>query len=267
MARVASSCVLAFAGVVLGACGYTTSDFSVDDGAVHPVDSGAQETAADSADSADDTSVVDADAIVDSSSDAEEGVDAPTCSSLGGVSCGAPAVCTVSRDDPLHCSSAGTCGVACADEQYCDNGVCGCRPGLIPCAGTCVDIAGDENHCGTCPGDKCNGSKRCGEASCGTGLCPAGRTLCGNSCWDLQGDPTHCGSACGSTVVCAAGELCIGGVCDAYHPAVGCTSVAGCDCTALMGTAAMACPPLSGSTDGVPICVVGTTFCPSAPWS
>src|SRR5579862_6798401 len=58
------------------------------------------------------------------------------CSCAGALKCN---VCTqvTGVGDPLHC---GACGTQCQDSQYCKDSNCVCRPGLTPCAGTCVDL-------------------------------------------------------------------------------------------------------------------------------
>lgn len=260
-------CSTLFLACALCACSFKTSDFVVGDASTG-VDSRVDDSFVDDSatNETDDTNVDDS-TIDETASDTGDasGIDAHACDD-GGLACGSPPACTIPKDDPLHCSSAGSCGVTCDATQFCENGTCHCRPGLVSCSGTCIDIAGDETHCGGCPGATCTGGNHCADGACtGGSTCTGGRTKCSRSCWDLQGDPTHCGSSCSSMKACAADELCIGGSCVKYRPAFGCTSTSGCDCTKVLAGAS-ACPALTGSSDGVPICVAGT-FCPMAPWN
>jgi hypothetical protein len=277
---------LAWIGVaaLLTACSYDTSSFAVLDGSVgkdttvddsnvddSSVDDSGDTTLDDSGDSTiDETLDSGGDGRIDTKDTADAvdttPLDAATCTQADALVCGSPPACAVTKDDPLHCATGGGCGIACDASQYCLNGSCTCRPGLVACGGACVDTAGDETHCGGCPGALCTGGNHCGTGACVGGSCPTGRIKCGRSCWDPQGDPTHCGTSCTDIKACNADQLCIGGACVAYLPAFGCSSVAGCDCTAILGSGARACPGLTGSTDGVPICV-DSTFCPAAPWN
>jgi hypothetical protein len=95
------------------------------------------------------------------------------------------------------------------------------------CAGQCVSLQTDPQHCGTC-NTRCpaaaGGSAVCTAGHCGV-QCPNGRAACGNACVDLTSDPAHCGAcsrACPATsgiVACERGECslsCRGGstLCD-----------------------------------------------------
>jgi hypothetical protein len=277
----------ALATVLLAACSYNTSDFAVKDGSTGG-DSGDQDSTVDDSNvddtTLDDTGLETDDTALDDTADAGDSThdakdadtgdgadttpfDTAACTEAGAIACGTPPACSLTKDDPLHCTSSPGCGIACDPTQYCQNGACACRPGLVSCGGTCIDIAGDETHCGGCPGTACTGSNHCGDGACTSGAtCPSGRLKCLHSCWDVQGDPTHCGTTCSDIKVCTADQLCIGGACVTYKAAIGCSAVSGCDCTSILGTGARACPALTGSSDGVPICV-DSTFCPAAPWN
>ena len=287
-----ASCSVALAIALLAACSYNTNDFAVKDGSAG--DSADQDSFTDDTNvddtPGDDTGLETDDSTIDDgdagdthtkdtgdTGDTNDGADttpfdAAACTETGTIVCGTPPGCTLTKDDPLHCASAGGCGIACDPSQYCQNGACACRPGLTACGGACIDVDGDELHCGGCPGTVCTGSSHCaigdgGTATCASGAsCPGGRVKCGRSCWDTQGDPTHCGTSCTDIKACNADQLCIGGACVEYKPAIGCSGVSGCDCTAILGAGARACPASTGSTDGVPICVA-STFCPAAPWN
>jgi hypothetical protein len=87
--------------------------------------------------------------------------------------------------------------------------------------------------------------------------CPLGKSRCvtgsGYGCASLQTDPFNCGG-CG--IACTTGQLCIKGACQAYTPAVGCTT---CPCTACPAPTTTCCPALTGHKNA--ICVAGTA-CP-----
>ena len=198
----------------------------------------------------------------------ETALDTPdtTACPTGTLACGAPASCTATKDDPEHCTAlAGSCGAACPTSQFCKNGSCECRPGTINCGGGCVDISGDQNFCGTSCGATtvCAGgaAKLCVSGVCTSAtVCSGGRGKCDKSCFDFNNDANHCGSC---TTSCTANELCIGGLCKVYAPAIDCSSATACDCSGILALA-RACDPLTGST-GHPLCVQAA-FCPVAPW-
>jgi hypothetical protein len=105
--------------------------------------------------------------------------------------------CRDLSNDPEFC---GTCQeVACDDSQWCADGLCECRPELAECNGDCVDLDSDPNNCGDC------------EVDCGV---------------DIETDPLNCGG-CGDS--CAVDQICAGGECWDYEPAVGCDSCGACD--------------------------------------
>ncbi len=144
------------------------------------------------------------------------------CSDLncpeGTVACGDE--CRDITGDPEAC---GGCNAgACGDREYCDQGVCACRPGLSDCSGTCVDTNSDPAHCGGC-------DQACAEV-CTGGVCGAAAactlTIYEGACVDLAFDPLNCGS-CGHA--CAVDQVCFAGGCWYYEPALGCETCAECD--------------------------------------
>ena len=181
-----------------------------------------------------------------------------TCPDAFDTVCGgSPGACVDPEEDPFNC---GGCGTVCRADMGCDPGAsggpaCACHQGTTTCGGACTDLRGDHDHCGDC-GTGCSSGQSCNNNACsGGGGCPGGRTNCGNSCWDLNNDENHCGSSCGTMKACAAGEICIGGACLKYAPAVGCTSGA-CDCSFLGVPTTHVCPALV--TGGDQYCVEGT---------
>lgn len=172
--------------------------------------------------------------------------------------------CTSFLDDSDNCNG---CGNRCAIGKYCRGGACVCDPGLTSCSGTCIDIGGDGDHCGSCSimciaSNDCRATEPLSGDSCVwyTYGCPSGRTVCPNgsnsSCFDLERDETHCGDC---SVHCASSEVCVGGLCRRYVPAIGCNA-SPCDCSALRTPTTVDCSPLPGNTQR--ICVAGSA-CPS----
>jgi hypothetical protein len=124
----------------------------------------------------------------------------------------------VSESDPNNCASCGNvCPLgerACSPTTPPPEGPC--RPcetfGLSECDGECVDISGDNLHCGAC-GNACAGGESCVEGECISGncslSCAPGNVCCNDSgveqCVDPQTDVANCG---------ACGNACPGGVCE-----------------------------------------------------
>jgi len=76
-----------------------------------------------------------------------------------------------------------------------DRGPAPCPEGQVRCAGRCVALASDPDHCGAC-------DRRCASGICRAGqcvdavTCDEGTTRCGGRCVDTRASATHCG-ACG----------------------------------------------------------------------
>lgn len=75
-----------------------------------------------------------------------------------------------------------------------------CPPGFSLCAGECVHLSYDPDHCGSCQ-ERCV-SPSGGESACVDGRCIAacdvGLTRCGDACVDTRSDIGHCGR-CGNS--------------------------------------------------------------------
>jgi hypothetical protein len=171
----------------------------------------------------------------------------PGCSD--GQRCCDGVTCADVKDDPANC---GTCGTKCRQGETCAAGVCRCgdAPGaaacmsgerccgtggecVLPtdtcpcgppakglfcsptqtcCGESCLDLASDTTHCGSCarsclgldPNLTCSG----GNCTCGTMSC--GSDCCSGNCVDQKSDEQNCGG-CG--VRCGFNEICDGGVC------------------------------------------------------
>lgn len=83
-----------------------------------------------------------------------------------------------------------------------------CAGSLALCAGSCVDLDHDPEHCGGCD-RACDDGLACAQGLCSVACGPTA-TACGESCADLELDPEHCGE-CGNS--CDPGERCIAGGC------------------------------------------------------
>ncbi|MCB9641123.1 MAG: hypothetical protein H6727_19655 [Myxococcales bacterium] len=90
---------------------------------------------------------------------------------------------------------------------FCSSG-CGCPGSLEACAGRCVDLMNDPQHCGGC-GILCPAKQSCSKGRC-VDACDAGEEDCQRSCVDLQKSVFHCGKC---TAACALGGVCESGVC------------------------------------------------------
>ncbi len=95
-------------------------------------------------------------------------------------------------DDVVGCASAPLAGC--------------CAPGLVNCAGACVDASVDTSNCGAC-GNVCPKSTSCISGAC---ACAPWLVFCATVCVDVSTDPNNCGG-CGN--VCMAGRACVAGVC------------------------------------------------------
>ena len=74
--------------------------------------------------------------------------------------------CVDTNTDESHC---GGCGLACAQGEACDSGVCTspCQAGETLCSDTCVDTNTDESNCGQC-GLACALGDTCISGVCGS---------------------------------------------------------------------------------------------------
>ncbi len=81
-----------------------------------------------------------------------------------------------------------------------------CGAGLLRCAGICVDVRNDNNHCGNC-GSPCPFGTTCTNSLC---ACPSPLTLCGGACVNTAADGNNCGD-CGT--ICAGRSYCDHGYC------------------------------------------------------
>jgi hypothetical protein len=157
------------------------------------------------AEAATDGGVADASAGADASpevdaspgADASAGTEAGGGLCCGGVLCGTS--CTNLSGDVANC---GSCGHACASDEFCAGG--SCTPCSPVCGGACVDLTADNANCGSC-GNVCLANQVCTSGACTT--CP---TLCGGACVELSTDNANCGS-CGN--VCLASQVCTSGAC------------------------------------------------------
>ena len=170
--------------------------------------------------------------------------------------------CRFYNTDPQNC---GGCGIECAFDEYCAEGVCEpICPGETLCGETCVDLGSDPQHCGACDA-ACDPLYRCAAGACEPD-CPPGQTLCGETCVDLGSDPQNCG-VCGTT--CDNLYVCANGSCESTCPPG--ETVCGDVCADLLtdeahcGACDAACDPLYRCTAGAcePDCPPGQILCGS----
>ena len=143
-------------------------------------------------------------------------------SCAAGTTCSAAGSCTSSCTPSCagkSCGSdgcGGSCG-SCASPKTCTAaGACGCSAPSKTCAGVCLDVSSDPDHCGDCA-TKCAASEVCSKGAC-SGSCTAPLIACNRACVDAQSDPAHCG-AC--DVACRADETCSLGGCASATPDAG----------------------------------------------
>lgn len=195
----------------------------------------------------------------------------PTCMQACGpglTQCGR--ACVNTQLNVLNC---GTCGHACALDEFCANGVCGpCPAGQTRCGPLCVDTESDVVNCGGC-GISCGGSS----ATCRGGTCasscdpPLERVGGSGPCRDADSDPANCGASgsCQADQVC---ELRPDGAGRATRTCVQACSPGLTQCgrscvnTRLnvlnCGTCGHACPSGEQCADGVCApCTAGQTLC------
>lgn len=143
--------------------------------------------------------------------------------------------CVDTRSDQANC---GGCGVTCADNEVCTQGVCACGDAGVECdidagdfccgegiGASCVNVRSNAANCGGCglsckvanatPGstaESCSGGACvCRAAGGNFEQCAAAQSCCdGVGCADLQTDAENCG-ACG--VTCGVGESCVNAQC------------------------------------------------------
>ena len=130
--------------------------------------------------------------------------------------------CEASTTSTAHC---GGCGNVCSfanASATCSAGACAmgtCNVGYANCDGNAANgcetnVATTASSCGSC-GNVCTSAPSGGTAACVAGacvgICPAGQTRLSNFvCVNTSNDPNWCGS---SLAHCAAGRVCIAGVC------------------------------------------------------
>jgi type VI secretion system secreted protein VgrG len=170
----------------------------------------------------------------DTSSEGEAG----TTLCCGGVLCGTS--CTALTGDIANC---GSCGNACASDQFCAAGACVTCSSV--CAGACVYLPADDANCGSC------GNARLASEVCTSGACVPCAMQCGGACVDLGSDPANCGS-CGNA--CPASAVCTGGVCTS------CSTLCGGACVDLTsdplhcGSCGQSCAPGESCKSGSCVC-------------
>lgn len=133
--------------------------------------------------------------------------------------------CTYLDNDVFNC---GECGISCWNER-CQGGKCvPCAPGLTGCGYNCINVANDNNHCGTCYNHvrlghvppcqsfggmlifQCNEGSNCVNGTCAGNNegCGPGQTNCVGNCYNTQNDNTHCGG-CWQSVSDWTGVRCV----------------------------------------------------------
>ncbi|HEY6877111.1 MAG TPA: hypothetical protein VI299_03790, partial [Polyangiales bacterium] len=81
---------------------------------------------------------------------------------IGTTKCGL--ACVDLKADHDNC---GMCGMMCAADQYCNQGMCDliCTPPVVLCNGQCVDFTSDDANCGSC-GFACGPAAQCIDSDC-----------------------------------------------------------------------------------------------------
>lgn len=168
----------------------------------------------------------------------------------GACACPAPLTmlpgggCADLTRDPNHCGAPGN---ACGDTEYCVDGMCVCRPGLVAMGADCIDPSTDADACGPMAATCGGGTPFCADGVC-VAMCPRGTERCGDACVDTESDPLNCGG-CGDS--CGADQVCRTGNCRDYEVPAGCAM---CPCPACGGDTPTCCSyPMTTDT----ICVEG----------
>lgn len=260
--------VLCFMWGVLGACSFDSSKLDKGECQTNE-DCAFNETCVDF------TCVSTQDDVVDESTQSQTSCGLNTCES--GQTC-CDYACTNVKTDTQNC---GGCGIACAGNEVCSDGVCECGQTGFACTGvaelccgegadtaSCTNIRGNTAHCGGCglscrPSDQTIGSvsELCAQGACvcrteGGSLeqCTSDQTCCADAgCVDLQTNAAHCGG-CG--VACGAGEACEDGQCVCE----GVSATGGPACDAAAGLQCCGAPAACVSSND-PQCFCGDTKC------
>jgi hypothetical protein len=154
-----------------------------------------------------------------------------TVCAAGYVACGD--TCVNPLNNPSFCGVSDPCdpadtSFACAEGEVCSNGSCAlvCADDTLLCDGQCVDPEVDRTFCGAegnCSGGNvgatCLDTEVCDDGTC-VNTCPAGSVGCDGGCIDPTTNPRFCGASGTCTgdeagVMCAPGERCEGGQCQA----------------------------------------------------
>lgn len=151
------------------------------------------------------------------------------CGGCGAMCAGGQHCCSSTCSNPtIDASNCGGCGIACSaanGSARCATGMCAinaCNPGFADCDGVYVDGCETNtntsvNNCGACNG-ACNlvhAQPTCTAGKCAVSSCDFPYADCdglpANGCEiNLRTDAAHCGSC---ALACAAGHLCVAGVC------------------------------------------------------
>jgi hypothetical protein len=160
---------------------------------------------------------------------------------VGFVNC--RATCIDPQIDRDFCGATSGCGNAgvgsagddCDRGEVCSAGQCAlsCQGNRIDCGGRCVDPDTNRVHCGATDGcgesggssgEVCLAGQVCAGGVCDIS-CPGGLVNCNDVCIDPETSQAHCGASEGCDVMldtagesCAAGYVCIGGVCELSCP-------------------------------------------------
>lgn len=113
--------------------------------------------------------LTDCDAVcVDTASDRDHCGACDNACTAGTLCC--EAGCIDPATDLAYCGASGDCtgadrGVACREDQLCDQGQCVCPAALTDCTTACADLQTDALHCGMC-GNPCAAGTECRNGQC-----------------------------------------------------------------------------------------------------